>query len=224
MEISVKSVSRESRNYLEFRIEILVGDIAVDVVVFSYLHRITKGKAVKMPAHYARNSHKRSLSIWGNPILPDFPKGGRSLEPFSHFHLHEKHSQYLILSAGGYNVEIGFLLTFALKCFLDFKLSLAVGAGAFVGVTGHQPRMSAVHTSGATFRQAVGIVIDSDSECPTTGSGGDQREVWRFFSQKAKEYPGPHTLALPSKLKSVCWYCNETGDKTPHWGKRMTAY
>ena len=40
--------------------------------------------------------------------------------------------------------------------------------------------------------------------------------VWRFFSQKAKEYPGPHTLALPSKLKSVCWYCNETGDKTPH--------
>ena len=52
----------------------------------------------------------------------------------------------------------------------------------------------------------------------------DQREVWRFFSQKAKEYPGPHTLALPSKLKSVCWYCNETGDKTPHRGKRMTAY
>lgn len=51
-----------------------------------------------------------------------------------------------------YYIEIGFLLTFAYISFLDLKFSLAVGAGAFLGCLRHQPRVSAIHTSGATFR------------------------------------------------------------------------
>jgi hypothetical protein len=31
----------------------------------------------------------------------------------------------------------------------------------------------------------------------------DQREVWRFFSQKVKEYPRHRTFPMASKLKIV---------------------
>ena len=64
-----------------------------------------------------------------------------------------------------------FLLTLACIGFLDFKFSLAVGAGASIDGFVHQPRVSAVHTSGATFGQTEGIVVDGVGERPTAWGG-----------------------------------------------------
>ena len=106
MEIAVKSVSCECRNNLDFRIAILVGYVAVGVVVLSYLHRRTESEAVKIPTHSALNGNKCGLAVGRNPILTDFQKGGRCLEPFSHFHYYKEHSEYLISATSGYHIEI----------------------------------------------------------------------------------------------------------------------
>lgn len=54
----------------------------------------------------------------------------------------------------------------------------------------------------------------------------DQREVWRFFSQKAKEYPRHHTFPIGKQVKSlVDWTMNRSHDSgTVKTGSRIINY
>ena len=133
MEIAVKSVSFQFRYDLDFRIEVLVCNVLICVAVLSNLHWRAESEAVKIQSHSALESYKRSLAVRGNPILTYLQKCGGGLEAFAHFHYKKENPQYLILSASGYHIEIGFLLTLACIGFLDFKFRLTVGAFAFLG-------------------------------------------------------------------------------------------
>ena len=59
-----------------------------------------------------------------------------------------------------------FLLYLAPSGIEDFQFRFAIGARTMFSLLLHYPGMSAVHTSGATFRQAIGIVVYAVAESP----------------------------------------------------------
>ena len=59
-----------------------------------------------------------------------------------------------------------FLLYLAPSGIADFQFRFAIGARTMFSLLLHYPGMSAVHTSGATFRQAIGIVVYAVAESP----------------------------------------------------------
>ena len=58
------------------------------------------------------------------------------------------------------------LLQLALVGFLDLQLCPAMRANASFSMFVYYPTMSTVHTSGETFWQAVGKLVDAFTECP----------------------------------------------------------
>ena len=64
-----------------------------------------------------------------------------------------------------------FLLYLAPSGIADFQFRFAIGARTMFSLLLHYPGMSAVHTSGATFGQTEGIVVDGVGERPTAWGG-----------------------------------------------------
>ena len=72
------------------------------------------------------------------------------------------------LSTSGKYGEILLLLQLAFVGFFDLQLCPAMRASASFSMFVHYPTMPTIHTSGATFWQAVGEVVNTLTECPLT--------------------------------------------------------
>ena len=70
------------------------------------------------------------------------------------------------LSASGKYSEILLLLQLALICVLDLQLCPAIRASTSFSMFVHYPTMPTIHTSSATFWQAVGEVVYTLTKCP----------------------------------------------------------
>ena len=100
---------------------------------------------------------------------------------FLHFSHEEEHPQHLVFSASGKCREIVLLLQFPLECFLDLQLCPAMRTSASFSMFVHYPTMPTIHTSGATFWQAVGEVVYALTECPLTLCLGYRAKILALF-------------------------------------------
>lgn len=66
----------------------------------------------------------------------------------------------------GKGCEILLLSYLALIGEADFQTCSTFGTRTMLGLLRHYPTMTAIHTSGTTFRQAVCIMLHAITECP----------------------------------------------------------
>ena len=76
------------------------------------------------------------------------------------------------------------LLQLALVGFLDLQLCPTMRASASFSMFVHYPTMPTIHTSGATFWQAVGEVVNTLTECPLTLCLGYRAKMLALFQNR----------------------------------------
>ena len=90
----------------------------------------------------------------------------------------------MVFSASGKYCKVLLLPNLAFKGFLDLQPCPAMGADASVRRLFYCPTMPTIHTSGATFWQAVGEVVYALTECPLTLCLGYRAKMLALFQNR----------------------------------------
>ena len=80
------------------------------------------------------------------------------------------------------------LLQLALVGFLDLQLCPTMRASASFSMFVHYPTMPTIHTSGATFWQAVGEVVNTLTECPLALLLGYRAKMLALFQNRLLKF------------------------------------
>ena len=138
----------------------------IGFIIVAYRHRTIIGKGINIVSQYPLYGNHGFSSLHIPPILSNLNYGGLCFVPFLHTHNKQEHTQYLKLSTSSKYGEILLLLQLALIGFLDLQLCPAMRASTSFSLFVYYPTMPTIHTSGATFWQAVGKVVYALTECP----------------------------------------------------------